>query len=355
MRIVQVTKDHPEMGLVAGKSYVMAESDESSLPAAIGGVSAPLETYPKHVQYKGQDLTGKRLLIYRGGGIGDTFFYTPLLQYLKRAYPDCFIRVCTGAPAPLIANNDIDEIYGIPWDAQLMDDSDYCLGFQGLIESGSPASRRTHAVDLHFLRAGIDPTDIPIADKIPVLRFFADELDWAREECLKLGVTKEHKVVGISCGTSMSRRDFPLDKLRVVIEALLEDPTVLIVALGSYHQTVQAQFLKHGSDRVIEATKYDVRQALVLAARFNLAISSDTFLVQVMGAMHRPVIGLYGPFPSRLRMGYFKNAVGIDARTPCSPCCSHDPRDCLLGFPSPCYSVIPTELIIKHAKNFLGS
>ena len=77
MRIVEVTKNFNRAGVnfLTGHSYVMAEDIEGQYRSVAGdclGMSHPFEnTFRK---YNGEDLTNKRILVFRTGGIGDIFF-----------------------------------------------------------------------------------------------------------------------------------------------------------------------------------------------------------------------------------------------------------------------------------------
>jgi hypothetical protein len=70
-------------------------------------------------------------------------------------------------------------------------------------------------------------------------------------------------------------------------------------------------------------------------------------MIQVAGALGTPLVGLYGPFPSEVRMKYFKNAIGLDPSAVCTPCFKHDFRGCIKGFPSPCFTLITVEDVLQ--------
>jgi len=84
-----------------------------------------------------------------------------------------------------------------------------------------------------------------------------------------------------------------------------------------------------------------------MATRYDLIMSPDTFMVQVAGALEKPLVGLYGPFPSEVRMKYFKNAIGLDPSVVCSPCYKHDFRSCVKGHPSPCFTQVKPEDVLQ--------
>ena len=350
MRIVEILKSFSqgENNFEAGNRYVMAEDVESqyrNVTVDALGMSYPIET--TYRPYKGQDLNGKRLLCWRTGGIGDIFFLNPVLRYLKKKYPTSYIRVASGCKQPLENMPEIDELYNMPFNAKLMDDVDYHLMFQGIIESSSDISKKTHAVDMFFSYFGIDSIQLPAEDKRPKLFFKKEEMDWLKTTLKSMGITDNDYVIGIQMETSAPLRNFPKEKLKAVTDILVKEPSVKIVLIGTEQHEIITQYYKGANINIIPALKYSVRQSIVLTSRYNLVISPDSFMIQAAGALDKPLVGIYGPFPSEVRMKYFKNAVGLDPSVVCSPCYKHDFRGCIKGSPSPCFTLINIEDVLQ--------
>lgn len=350
MRIVEMIKsfENNNMKFQSKHGYVMAEDIESqfrSIYVDSIGMSYPIEA--KYRPYTGQDLSGKKIMTWRTGGIGDMFFLQPALRYLKKKYPSCFIRVATGCKQPLENVPEIDELYDMPFDAKLLDDADFHLQYQGIIEGSSEASKRTHAVDMFFSYFSIDSTHFPIEDKRPRLFFKPEELEWLKKTVSQMGIKESDYVVGFQMETSAPLRNYPKERMKKVFETLIQEEDVKIVLIGIPQHDIMAQFYKAGSDKIILATKYNIRESIILANRYDLIISPDTFMIQTAGALEKPLIGLYGPFPSDVRMRYFKNAIGLEPSVVCSPCYKHDFRPCIKGHPSPCFSLIKPEDILQ--------
>ncbi len=350
MRYVEVSKNFSRNGLnfLAGHCYVMAEDIEAQYRGFAGdclGMSYPIETIYR--KYNGEDLSGKRIMCWRTGGIGDMFFLSPVFQHLKKKFPGCFIRVASGCKQPLENLPEIDELYDMPFDIKLLDDMDYHLMFQGIIEASSDKSKTTHAVDMFYSYFNIDSIQLPAEDKKPRLVFTDAEQKWVKEECLRLGVSSEDFLVGIQIETSAPLRNYPKEKLKVVIDVLAKEEKVKIFLIGSPQQALVAGYLKGNYPNVIVATNYDVRKSIVLSSRYNLVVSSDSFMIQAAGAQDKPLIGIYGPFPSDVRMKYFKNSIGLEGKAICTPCYRHDFRACIKGFPSPCFSLIDPEDVLQ--------
>jgi hypothetical protein len=144
-------------------------------------------------------------------------------------------------------------------------------------------------------------------------------------------------------------RNFPKEKLKVVVDTLAQEPNTKIVLIGTEPQEILASYYRGNSPNVILATRYTARQAMIMATRYDLIIAPDSFMIQVAGALDKPQIGLYGPFPSSVRMKYFKNAIGLDPSVVCSPCFKHDFRPCIKGNPSPCFSQTTIDDILQAA------
>lgn len=124
MRIIEITKDfnHNNVNYKAGTQLVMAEDIESqyrSLYKEKIGMSYPFESVGR--PYKGEDLTNKRIMAFRTGGIGDILFINPVFRYLKKKYPSCFIRMASGCKEPLENLPEVDELYDMPFDASLLE------------------------------------------------------------------------------------------------------------------------------------------------------------------------------------------------------------------------------------------
>jgi ADP-heptose:LPS heptosyltransferase len=350
MRIVECTKNFNRNGFVfeAGHSYVMAEDVEAQFRSVSGenlGMSHPIEVIYR--PYKGEDLTGKRLMCWRTGGIGDMFFLAPVFRYLKNKYQGCFIRMASGCKEPLENLPEIDELYPMPFDSKLLEDVDYHLMFQGIIESSNDKSKVTHAVDMFYSYFSIDSTHLPAEDKKPRLVFTADEMKWLETECKNLGITEKDIVIGLQMESSAPLRNYPRDSLKIIVDVLAKEPNVKVILIGSGQQAAVGSFLKGNYPNVINAVNYDVRKSIVLINRYNVVIAPDSFIIQMAGALDKPQIGLYGPFSSEVRMKYFRNAIGMEPKVVCSPCYKHDYRACIKGFPSPCFSLVTPEDVLE--------
>jgi hypothetical protein len=156
--------------------------------------------------------------------------------------------------------------------------------------------------------------------------------------------------------SSAPLRNPPRGYIKQIVDTISKEPNTKVLLIGAAESRPLASFYKGTAENVIIATDYTVRQSLTLVNRYDMVVGPDSFLLHAAGALRKPMVGLYGPFPSALRIAYFENAIGLEAKVPCSPCFLHDSEPCIKGFPSPCYSLVDVVDIfqaIDYLKNKL--
>ena len=132
-----VMSDHFAKQILSKCSYMLKSAEE-------------LDPYYKPL-IPGADLTDKKLLVWRSGGIGDLLFITPNIKYLLDNYAGLRVKfACATKYLALFKNHPL--LYDgcacpIPFPAELLEWADYHLHFEGIIETGGKAEY-TNAVDL---------------------------------------------------------------------------------------------------------------------------------------------------------------------------------------------------------------
>jgi len=353
MRVVQMSDEclmkrgiHTTERLEKGKFYIM--SDElfqmlQTLNPFLLGLEIPFrEIYNK---YNGENLNGKRLMALRHGGGGDILFMTTGLKYLKKMYPDVTLAAATGDMYLPLAmyEPEIAETYHVPISLDEWNMFHYHIIFEGIIEANTEA-QQLNAYDLFLKEMCQDIKKVPVLDKIPSLTVGPEEKAAALEVMEKLSPGKLK--VGIQAMTSTAIRNYPANYWVPIGKALVERG-FSVFFYGSSPQEVAisnlVQTVGHGA---FNAVNEDLGKSIALASFMDYFIAPDSMFIHVAGALRIPVIGVYGPFKSALRMHYFKDAVGIDSDVGCSPCFMHGQFPCWKGDPSPCFSTITYKTII---------
>ena len=329
---------------VAGHQYVMCESNEDQLrnqaPTAFG-MSTKVSC-----SYVGQNLDDKSILICRTSGIGDILIMLNAIQELKKKYPTCKISVASGQTD--ILKGEADKLYFMPFDAEIIKQHDYFLHFQGILESNDFPSMTTHASDLFLQRLFLDSDK-----KIATLKSSKLELNWLEATLEEMKLKNEDIsndsdfVIGVQMMPSNIVRGYPTERMKRVINKLASENVVIcLIGENNIANFTLADYYKGNKENIKICTGFNLRQTIVFSQRYDLIISPDSMMIQLAGCYKIPCVGIYGPFPSDLRMRYHYNSIGIDACVVCSPCFSYDEK-CLKGNGwSPCFnSIKPTHIL----------
>jgi len=352
MKVVQLLEDleiqmggRAEEKLEKKNFYIMSDEFYSKLKTLADyalGVEIPfLDIYNP---YQGQDLNNRKILSIRHGGFGDILFLLTGYSELKRKYPQSSLNLAISPMYfPTIENNpDIDQVFSLPIKLDDWNEFHYHLIFEGLIEN-NPEAEVLNAYDLFMQQMSLNIREVPPENKIPKLFFKDQEFIDIKKAYPQLISNK--KKVGIQIASSSPIRNYPPHKFLPVIEYLISKDYEVYL-FGSSNQSTPINYLGSQFKSNIYKIIGPLREALVMAKLMDYIIACDSMFIHAAGALRIPLIGLYGPFHSSLRMKYFMNAIGIDARTACSPCFQHGHSPCSKGDPSPCMNLITSEMII---------
>jgi len=344
--------DSPVIKLEGGKFYIMSDILKerfSTLRPDVFNFEIPFsEVYNK---YKGQPLNGKKIFMLRHGGGGDILFMMTGANVLKEMYPDMKLGVAIGSQyVPLLQGSIVDTIHSLPIPLDVWNEYHYHLMFEGLIEDNKEA-QEFNAYDLFMKEMGLDISTVLSEKKIPKLFITEEEKDKMFNENISLAYT--NKKIGIQVASSSSIRNYPYYHYIKVASALIEKGyQVYFFGGGPQMGTIENLMTEIRRDsevttQIVNMANHNLRASLIVASFMDCFIAPDSMFIHIAGALDIPVIGIYGPFHSDLRMRYFKNAVGIDVDCGCSPCFQHGHFPCHKGDPSPCFSLISPELIIN--------
>lgn len=313
-------------------------------------------------RYKGEDLNGKKLFIWRTGGFGDIMFIQPIVKYLKEKY-NCHITLACAPnfykildlwPAGLL-----DRKTTIPFPVRELYESDYHLTFDGVIER-TKESKLENCYDLFCKMANIK---IDLNDPKYKIEL---TLESAVTESVKSLIPKEKYVV-VQLRASSPSRAMDDAKWEVIFKELnkLGYKVVILDKLRFgmfYHRLIKRG--GYDKDMVIELTKHskDISVVSSIISMSSAVIGIDSSFLHIGAALGKPVIGIYGPFLGDLRMRYYNNSAFVEPKEkkcPLQPCFFHqeDVRKCpslqLKQYPA-CLSNIDESEVISKFKELLG-
>lgn len=313
----------------------------------------------------------RRILIIKPSAIGDIVHTLPILNLLRRRWPEAKLSwLVTPACAPLVENHpQVDEViqfnrkrYGHAWRSPTASSAffgfikslrdrqfDWALDFQGLFRSGwmswaSGARVRvgfddaregatmfyTHPVPsggwwhqhatgryLHFASAlGCETEPLEY-------HFAVTETD--RE--VVAGMLPQRYAVLIPGANWLSKR-WPAENFAALVGLLKERFGLEAVTIGGPDDAEAGEKIGAPFNLIARTT---LPQTIALLEKAALVIGNDSGPMHIAGALNRPLVALYGPTSPILTGPYHRLNSVVRVDVPCSPCysrtCSH--QSCL--------------------------
>jgi len=326
-------------------------------------VFSPYKKQFKHYfkRYKGQNLDGKKLLIWRTGGLGDICFTQPLIKYIKSKYPSCRITFGTKPNNQPIfkcwPKGLVDEVISIPFHAKQLKSHDYHITFEGSIERCSEA-HHTNCYD--------------IFKKVACLDFEVPDYPLSINSELSLHnkyktIVKDNTVL-IQMRASSPIRMLGSFRWAEVVRDLITKHGYNVGFIDSYDnsQMYETFIDKYELDRskVTNYSKYSksINEGVAILSCCSAMIGIDSSFTHIAAGLQKPILGLYGPFLGALRMLYYPTGDWIDpvGYSECGkwPCFLHQDGIFKCPFaidkkPSGCMLSISKDLIIKTFLNLM--
>lgn len=303
---------------------------------------------------------GDTVFLFRSGGIGDVMFMLPLVRYLSQKR-GCRVYTASSPMYCDVFNNNpyIEDFFQMPFSTKKMEEFKYHQMFEGVIEDNGIKAQSLNAIDLFLDTAGVDYSTIDSSKKIPEIFFNDEERRFIDNEKEDLEKKHTRPFVGMQIESSSPIRMFPLEKLIAVSRRLRKDFEATIFFFGGKRQVDVGKYISEifqsekGFVNLVEA-EMSLRDSIMFAFMMDCFVAPDSAFIHVCGGLGVPVVGLYGCFPSLLRMRYYKNAIGIDSDVKCAPSFIHGHSPCDKGFPSPCFSVISVDNVVDAVGHLLG-
>jgi ADP-heptose:LPS heptosyltransferase len=290
-----------------------------------------------------------RLLIVRSGGIGDILFILPYLSEIKKVNPKIkidFSSFKANVPVVELGKKHLNNIILEPLNASIIDNYDRIILFNNFIENNKKAED-TNAFDI--------PKDF--FDGIERGEFIST-YKWTYP------ISKKIRIM-IQFSSSTEIRDISaLTWFEFIINLDPQRFEVIFVDSKFKEELIQQAIKEIRLRSKIDIkyfTSFDLKETLYLMLedpnnKPHIFIGPDSGLTNIAGYHGLPTIGLYGPFPSHLRMKYYKNAIGIDVNSNCihstndsGNCFQHGKGRCKLAiFRDEPYSPCLEQITYKH-------
>lgn len=262
-------------------------------------------------RYLGYDLNNKKILIWRVGGLGDLIFSQPLVQFLKKTYPSCYIGFATAPENRFLfkawPDGLIDDISIIPFKLDYFSKFDYHLTFEGAIER----CKESEKVNCYDIFKRVANVDFDVRDYLP--RLILDQ-----EEVNKFKRFVPDNTILIQMRASSPLRMMATRKWIKIINKLAELGFHVAVIDSQDNQKMYDEFLiqQFGlKNKLTNLSKFSktIYNGIHMLANCKGFIGIDSSFTHIAPAIGIPSVGIYGPFLGDLRMRYYKNADWVDA------------------------------------------
>ena len=255
--------------------------------------------------------TGK-ILIMRSGAFGDLLFATPAFKAFKEANPGKKIYLsCGPLRVPMFDGTDLFdgiEQYPLPADKAL--DYERIISLESVMEN----ERDLHATDAFAKALGVTVTDYK-----PIYAL-------SREEAIAAipKVVHDRPKVGIQMRASTNNRDYPPGRwMQVMAELVKRGWTVYI--FGTKNQIWDFPPPQFRDERIINLAHQELsfRESAAILAQMDAFVGVDSVWLHMCHVFDIPAIGLFGPFPWKLRTSKAPKTQALAGIGECGPCFHH--------------------------------
>lgn len=295
----------------------------------------------------------KKILIIRFSSIGDIVLTTPVIRCLKQTFPDCEIHFFVKKQfAPVVeANPNIDKIhiynYNLPDNLQKLsaENFDYIIDLQRSIRSKlvllalhKPFSyfpklnrkkwllvnfKMDKLPDIHIVSRYFEAVkSLNVANDGKGLDYYIPENQEIDKKYLPENFWGNYAVLVV--GGSFSTKQIPTKKALEICK-LMHHP--IVIAGGKNDWSVGNEIASQSKEQVFNACgKFSLNQSASLIKNAQYVVTSDTGLMHIAAAFHKPIVSLWGNTIPKFGMYAYmpetpdRSLILEVSNLPCRPC-----------------------------------
>jgi len=274
-------------------------------------------------RYGGQDLNGKRVVVYRHNACGDQLIASAVPRYLKTLYPDVTVHMyCHQGVLPLWLGNEFVDGCAIPLPMHfdIVNAYDYHIFLEGMLESNSEPDQNNCYDDMFGF---IGLRDVPDKFKRPYVKPCPDDYTCFN----KLGFKPTDRFILIHLCPNNLNRAYPPGGTEEVVRQLVDEfPDHDVVLVGTNLNPEFKEMEKHALDAIsiVDKTK-SFRDLIPFVENASAIICPDSSIMHLAACFpDTPVVSLWGLFDPNDRMKYYPNNTPLRGTCPHSPCRDHN-------------------------------
>ena len=312
MRFVAVKEDYSGHGMEvkAGESYIV---EDPTLAHFLNlGIAGDVCEW---LGYCGIPTDPSKVLLTRGGGFGDLLFLTPLIRSLIKT--GVSVHVCC-----LKQYRDALSGVDVTWHQYPMSTYDPCvhemrnIALEGVVEFTK--TPEVYMSDLFAEAAGVELTD----GRHLSFAITEEGREWAAEHYPRREAYPFR--VGIQPRASVPTRSYPHYLMVRAIQLLIQRGAE--IAIFGNPKSITRQPNSHPAMLYVSEKAETFMQSAAVLAECDAFLGPDSALVHVAGALGKPTVALYGPFPWQARTKYAPSIKALSGALPCAPCYWHGRR-----------------------------
>jgi len=309
--------------------------------------------------YRGENLSGKTLLVVAQAAIGDALCMTPALREIKRRYPDCQLFVSiSGRARPVLENLPyIDKLLPMPIPYKFVSKANYMVKVIEMVNT--PQFDNLNLVEYFLWKCQVfnaeDETPDVVVDQ-NIVSELKPVFDHIRE------ASGGKKVLLFHYLASSVHRSLP-PKLLKEIEPFIEKEYVpVLCSLPTEDVTLELALEAYGITSVnLSSLMKDIKYLIAAVYLSDAVITADTATLHIAAGLKKPTVLISGPIDGELRARTYPTVVSIPAnyrgQTCVAPCMKHtSDGPCPEArvkheFYSPCIQSIPARVVYYALKD----
>lgn len=279
-----------------------------------------LPGFPRCLNQQNHIPDGSRILIIRGGGIGDVLMCTPAIRALREYLPEnIHLTVSTFESNKLLftGNPYVDSVRAQPFSLGELLKFDYYLEFK----DAKHLLSRIHMIDFYLKGMGLNPSNV--SDKVPVLS--AESIwDGTVAKTIKNKCNGDyHRTIYLNGLASDPLRDVPPEILKIFPH---EFPNCFFIVPISYQNRYpnESTVLLSLSNVMSMDTEQSLSAYVTALYTCDGIVTTDSSAYHIGAAIGKPCLALFGSIDSKLRVTYYPTVMALDAayhgKTCKSPC-----------------------------------